>query len=78
MQLECKKYLYDVSQAALKFSRFIDAKNFKDYATDDLLKSALERQFEVMGEALNQLSKITSDLVSKVADYKKLFHSGMC
>ena len=72
MQLECKKYLYDVSQAALKISRFVDAKNFNDYAADDLLKSGVERQFEVMGEALNQLSKIDSVLISKITDYKKI------
>ena len=68
MQLECKKYLYDVSQAGLKISRFIDAKSFNDYATDDLLKSGVERQFEVMGEALNQLSK--SRFRSCFTDYR--------
>ena len=72
MQLKVKKYIYDVLQAAEKVSRFIDNKNFNDYKSDDLLKSGIERQFEVMGEALNQLSKIDTLIINKISNYQQI------
>lgn len=72
MRLESKKFLHDVFQAAEKISKFVANKNIGDYASDDLLKSGVERQFEVMGEALNQLSKIDRAVVEKVSDYQKI------
>ncbi len=72
MQLETKKYIYDVAQAAKKVSRFVDNKNFNDYESDDLLRSGVERQFEIMGEALNQLSKIDLQTVTKISNYQQI------
>lgn len=72
MQLECKKLLFDVSQAAEKLSRFIENKSWDDYSTDELLRSGVERQFEIIGEALNQLSKIDPLTVAKVSDYQQV------
>ncbi len=72
MQLKSKKYLYDLSQANEKISFFLKDARFESYTTNDLLKSAVERQFEILGVALNQLSKIDSDLVEKVTDYQQI------
>lgn len=54
MQRETKKYLFDVQQACRRIERFTAGKLFADYVADELLKSAVERQFEIIGEALNQ------------------------
>ena len=72
MQLETKKYLYDVVNAADKVTGFIKGKTFSDYQTDDLLKSGVERQFEIMGEALNKLSKFDRSTSHKIADYQQI------
>ena len=72
MLLESKKYLYDVSLASGKIASFIDNKSFDDYTMDDLVKSAVERQFEVIGEALNQLSKIDSKLIEQISNYRQI------
>lgn len=72
MQLESKKYLFDVIQAANKVKQFTRDKSFLDYENDELLRSGVERQFEIMGEALNQLSKVEPERMSDITDYKKI------
>ena len=72
MRLEAKKYLEDVRQAAVRVREFTEGKTWEDYAGDALLRAGVERQFEIIGEALQQLSKIEPGLVSTIGDYKRI------
>jgi len=72
MQLEVKKYLYDIKQAADLLLRFSQGKTFADYSADPLLRSAIERQFEIVGEALNQLSKIDAGTAAGIHEYRHI------
>jgi uncharacterized protein with HEPN domain len=65
MRLEARKYLYDIRQAAERIARFCENKTFDDYRGDELLRSGVERQFEIMGEALSQLAE-------RIKDYRKI------
>jgi uncharacterized protein with HEPN domain len=58
LPLEVRKYLFDIAQACGLLTQFTYGKTFTDYSTDALLRSAVERQFEVMGEALNQALRL--------------------
>jgi uncharacterized protein with HEPN domain len=42
------------------------------YADSALVRSAVERQFEIIGEALNRLSKISPDLALKVPNLREI------
>jgi uncharacterized protein with HEPN domain len=72
MQLEAKKLLEDIRQACQEILAFTEDKTFPDYEQDKLLRSGVERQFEIIGEALNRLVKVAPDLANQVSHYKRI------
>jgi uncharacterized protein with HEPN domain len=52
MRLEAKKYLFDMRKAASLLAQFTTGKGFADYDRDAMLRAAVEREFEIIGEAL--------------------------
>ncbi|MCQ8103788.1 DUF86 domain-containing protein [Methylomonas sp. SURF-2] len=58
MQRDPRVFLWDAHFAAEAILEFVAGKTVADYRSDRLLRSAVERQFEIIGEALNQLCKI--------------------
>lgn len=66
MQLEIKACLEDVHHAAELILRFTSEKNYSDYESDALLRSGVERQFEIIGEAINRLRRLDSSSVDKI------------
>ncbi len=72
MQLESKKYLFDIERAAGLIRDFTRGKSFSDFESDLMLRSAVERQFEIIGEALNQLLKIDADTAGEISDYRHI------
>ena len=72
MQLEVKKHLEDVRQAAELIRDFTAGISFDHYTNDSLIRSAVERQFEVIGEALNRLSRQDEKAASAITDHKRI------
>jgi len=72
MRIESKKYLYDIAQAAELALGFVREKSIDDYIADPMLRSAVERQLEIVGEALAQLARIDSGTASKVSEYQRI------
>jgi uncharacterized protein with HEPN domain len=68
MRRDPRTYLWDALRAAGLLQDFSRGKSFADYEADDLLKSAIEWQFEIVGEALNQLSKVAPEITSSIPD----------
>ena len=48
MRIESKKYLYDIAGAAKLALGFVEGKNFSDYSAYPMLRSAVERQLEIV------------------------------
>ncbi|HEY4210289.1 MAG TPA: DUF86 domain-containing protein [Steroidobacteraceae bacterium] len=52
--------------------QFIAGKTLDEYLKDPLLQSGVERQFEIIAEAISQLAKVDSAAVQQITDYKKI------
>jgi uncharacterized protein with HEPN domain len=72
MRLESKKYLYDIARAAAAAMQFVEGKSFADYAADAMLRSAVERQLEIVGEALAQLARTDPATAERISEYQRI------
>jgi uncharacterized protein with HEPN domain len=72
MRLEAKKFLYDTDQAAGLVLSFTTGKDFADYEANALLRSDVERQFEIAGEALAQLAKVDRGVATRIKEYQRI------
>ena len=65
---ELKLYLWDIRGAGEDILRFTNNKELADYEQDAMLCAAVERKFEIIGEALSQAEKLYPQLRGLVAD----------
>ena len=72
MPLDVPKLLFDMRNAAQRIARFTAGKTFEDYVADELLRSAVERQFEIIGEAMTRLIKLDTATAQRITDHRKI------
>src|SRR5215471_17225338 len=72
MDRDPRAYLWDVQQAADAIKQFIAGLDAAGYVQNALVRAAVERQFEIIGEALNQLSKVAPDIARRVSDLRPI------
>lgn len=72
MPLDTSKSLYDMQHAIERIERFALGKSFQDYVGDELLRSAIERQFAIIGEAMTRLLKVNRPTGERITDYRKI------
>ena len=66
MQTETKSILYDIQIASNRISEFTLGASFADYQSNAMMRSAVERQFEIIGEAINRLSDAEPKVASRI------------
>ena len=72
MQIEAKSILYDIQLAANRIQEFTCDANLVDYRGNAMMRSAVERQFEIIGEAVNRLSQIDPDTASRITAHRRI------
>jgi len=72
MQLESQKLLEDVRLATEAIVEFTTDRTLQDYTNNAMLRSAVERQFEIIGEALNRLLKLDPANADRISDYQRI------
>ncbi len=72
MRLETRKYLYDMQRAAALLREFTGGKTLADYESDAMLRSAVERQFEIIGEAMTLLARSDEPTADRITHYQRI------
>ena len=72
MDKEIQVWLFDILNSILEIESFVDFEetNFQDYSSDVKTKRAVERNLEVIGEAVNRISKKDENL--EITDKRKI------
>lgn len=58
MHPDARALAWDALRAVELIDEFTASKSVDEYVADDMLRSAVERQFEIIGESLNRLSRV--------------------
>ncbi len=72
MQRDARANLWDIRESADSIQSFIAGVDFKSNTETPLIHSAVERKFEIIGEALNLLSKVNPDLARRIPEYAEI------
>jgi uncharacterized protein with HEPN domain len=72
MRRDARCYLWDALKAAEAVQSFLRGRTYEAFVEDDLLRSAVERQLEIIGEALSQLAKVDPQIADNVAELRRI------
>ncbi len=72
MARKTEKWLADIRESCFLIRQACAAKSFAEYNGDWMIRSAVERRFEIIGEALNGLRRDDLATADRVPDTKKI------
>jgi uncharacterized protein with HEPN domain len=74
MPPDVRKFLHDIKQACGLIEQFNTGKSIDDFRSDSQLRSAVERQFITIGEALQQAVRAWPDLEQRVSECRRIIN----
>ena len=72
MKDETRKNLFDILHAAEEIRGFTDGMNFEAYRDSPVTQRAVERDFEIIGEALSRIRKVDEDALKAVSEHHRI------
>jgi uncharacterized protein with HEPN domain len=68
------KLLFDINTAIEEIENYFEGKekNFFDYRNNTMLKRAVERDLEIIGESVNKILKEDTSFTDKITDAKSI------
>ena len=72
MRRDVRAFLWDIQAAADAIARFVAGIDRRTYAETELVHAAVERKFEIIGEALGQSAKLDPALEARVPDFREI------
>ena len=74
MRPKSKKYLHDMLRACETLGQFVEGKQLADYDSDLLLRSAVERQLMIVGEAMSQVTRVDEEVAAQIEDAREIIN----
>jgi uncharacterized protein with HEPN domain len=72
MHARSLKWLEDIRDAAAFISQVTHGQSLEAYAADRLLRQAVERNFEIIGEAIKRLAQHDPDIAARITQYTQI------
>ena len=72
MRIEARKLLYDMQRAAALLTEFTAGKTFADCEREAMMRAAVEREFEIVGEAMTQLARVDEAVAASITHYQRI------
>ena len=72
MRREVKAVLHDALKAGDDIERYTTGLEYEDYNDDDQLQAAVERKFEIIGEALNRALRFDPTALDVVTEHDRI------
>lgn len=72
MNPEIEKFLYDIWDASVEIDLFLKNISFRKFMNNKLLQAAIERKFEIIGEALNRIKRIDSEFIENFKEHHRI------
>ena len=72
MRLEAKKYLFDIQRAAALIAEFTSGLSLEEYRSRPMVRAAVERECEIIGEALAQLVKVDTAVADGISERRRI------
>jgi uncharacterized protein with HEPN domain len=67
-----RKYLFDIVSGCEFLLEFTGARSLADYQADRAFRSAVERELQIIGEAMMQLDRHFPDLSQRISDHQNI------
>ncbi len=72
MRPETAKFLGDILEAVERIVTYTQGKTREEYLADNKLRDAVQWNFAVVGEALNQLHKLDAGTVERITEWQRI------
>ncbi|HUS85440.1 MAG TPA: HepT-like ribonuclease domain-containing protein [Anaerolineales bacterium] len=69
---DVKKLLFDMEKACSRIVKFTEGCTLDAFLSNEMLQSAVERQSEIIGEALNQALGLDHSLSERITDVRTI------
>ena len=67
-----EKYLYDIRSSCAFLLDFTSGKTMENYARDRGFRSAVERELQIIGEAVMQLERVAPQLTARIPEHQSI------
>lgn len=72
MRLDPRVLLADIDQAGSDIANFVEGMDTAAYMADARTQAAVERKFEIIGEAVNRLHEAHPELAKRIPRFRKI------
>ena len=72
MRAEEKKLLVDVREAGTSIQQRCAGHTFEEYTADRWFRRTVEREFEIIGEALNRMERLAPATAARIASLRRI------